>query len=73
MENNELEVQEVAEVAQETVGTNNLVKLGVGVGITAILIGTGIVVYKKIKAKKMATIDTVEYSEVESVEGETEE
>lgn len=64
MENTELEkVTDVAEVAEVT-GTNNLVKIGVGVGITAALIGLGYLVYRKIKARKMATVDTVEYSEV---------
>lgn len=73
MENKELEqVAEVAEVAEVT-GTNNLVKIGVGVGITAAVIGLGFLVYRKIKARKMAAIDTVEYSEVEPTEGDTEE
>ncbi|WP_288886964.1 hypothetical protein [uncultured Eubacterium sp.] len=64
MENTELEkVTDVAEVAEVT-GTNNLVKIGVGVGITAAVIGLGYLVYRKIKARKMATVDTVEYSEV---------
>lgn len=73
MDNNtELEtVQEVAEVAEVST-TNNLVKIGVGIGITAALIGLGYIVVKKIKAKKNAIVDTVEYSEVNSVE-ETEE
>lgn len=73
MDNNtELEtVQEVAEVAEVST-TNNLVKIGVGIGITAALIGLGYIVVKKIKAKKNAMVDTVEYSEVNSVE-ETEE
>ena len=74
MDNNkELEtVQEVAEVAEVTT-TNNLVKIGVGIGITAALVGLGYIVVKKIKAKKNAMVDTVEYSEVNSVEEETEE
>lgn len=74
MDNNkELEtVQEVAEVAEVST-TNNLVKIGVGIGITAALVGLGYIVVKKIKAKKNAMIDTVEYSEVNSVEEETEE
>ena len=73
MENNELEqVQEVAEVAVSN-GTNTLIKVGVGLGITAAVVGLGILVIRKIKAKKMATVDTVEYSEVESNEEETEE
>lgn len=64
MENTELEkVTDVAEVAEVT-GTNNLVKIGVGVGIAAAVIGLGYLVYRKIKARKMATVDTVEYSEV---------
>lgn len=72
MENNELEqVQEVVEVV-ETTGANTLIKVGVGVGITATIVGLGILVFRKVKSKKMATIDTVEYSEVESEE-ETEE
>lgn len=74
MDNNkELEtVQEVAEVAEVSI-TNNLVKIGVGIGITAALVGLGYIVVKKIKAKKNAMVDTVEYSEVNSVEEETEE
>lgn len=74
MDNNkELEtVQEVAEVAGVST-TNNLVKIGVGIGITAALLGLGYIVVKKIKAKKNAMVDTVEYSEVNSVEEETEE
>ena len=66
MDNNkELEtVQEVAEVAEVST-TNNLV--------TAALVGLGYIVVKKIKAKKNAMVDTVEYSEVNSVEEETEE
>lgn len=64
MENTELEkVTDVAEVAEVT-GTNNLIKIGVGVGITAAVIGLGYLVYRKIKARKTATVDTVEYSEV---------
>lgn len=71
--NTELEtVQEVAEVAEAST-TNNLVKIGVGIGITAALVGLGYIVVKKIKAKKNAMVDTVEYSEVNSVEEETEE
>lgn len=71
--NKELEtVQEVAEVAEVST-TNNLVKIGVGIGITAALVGLGYIVVKKIKAKKNAMVDTVEYSEVNSVEEETEE
>ena len=71
--NTELEtVQEVAEVAEVST-TNNLVKIGVGIGITAALVGLGYIVVKKIKAKKNAMVDTVEYSEVNSVEEETEE
>lgn len=65
-------VQEVAEVAEVST-TNNLVKIGVGIGITAALVGLGYIVVKKIKAKKNAMVDTVEYSEVNSVEEETEE
>ena len=74
MDNNkELETaQEVAEVAEVST-TNNLVKIGVGIGITAALLGLGYIVVKKIKAKKNAMVDTVEYSEVNSVEEETEE
>lgn len=74
MDNNkELEtVQEVAEVAEVST-TNNLVKIGVGIGITAALVGLGYIVVKKIKTKKNAMVDTVEYSEVNSVEEETEE
>ena len=74
MDNNkELEtVQEVAEVAEVST-TNNLVKIGVGIGITAALVGLGYIVVKKIKAKKNAMVDTVEYSEVNSVEEENEE
>ena len=71
--NTELEtVQEVAEVAEVST-TNNLVKISVGIGITAALVGLGYIVVKKIKAKKNAMVDTVEYSEVNSVEEETEE
>lgn len=74
MDNNkELEtVQEIAEVAEVST-TNNLVKISVGIGITAALVGLGYIVVKKIKAKKNAMVDTVEYSEVNSVEEETEE
>ena len=72
MENNELEkVQEVAEVAEVT-GSSKLVKIGVGVGITAALVGIGYLVYRKIRARKFAAVDTVEYSEVDPQE-ETEE
>lgn len=74
MDNNtELEtVENVAEVANSST-TSKLVKIGVGIGITAALIGLGYIVVKKIKAKKNAMVDTVEYSEVNSVEEETEE
>lgn len=73
MENNELEqVTEVAEVVESN-GVNNIVKIGIGVGVVAAIAGLGFVVYKKIKARKMQTVDTVEYSEVEPNEGETEE
>lgn len=74
MDNNtELEtVQEVAEVADVST-TSNLLKIGVGIGITAAIVGLGYIVVKKIKAKKNAIVDTVEYSEVNSVEEETEE
>ncbi len=73
MENVELEpVQEVAEVA-EVSNASNLVKVGVGVGIAAALIGVGYIVFRKIKAKKVATVDTEDCSEVNSVEEETEE
>lgn len=73
MENTELEtVQEVAEVAEVSTASK-LIKVGVGVGITAALVGLGYIVVKRIKARKQAAIDTVEYSEVNSVEEETEE
>lgn len=73
MENTELEtVQEVAEVAEVSTASK-LVKIGgVALGVAA-LVGLGYIVVKKIKARRNATIDTVEYSEVNSVEEETEE
>lgn len=73
MENTELEaVENVAEVANSST-TSNLMKIGgVALGV-ALLGGLGYIVVKKIKAKRNATIDTVEYSEVNSVEEETEE
>lgn len=73
MENKELEtVQEVAEVAEVST-TSKLVKIGgVALGVAA-LVGLGYIVVKKIKARRNANIDTVEYSEVNSVEEETEE
>lgn len=73
MENKELEtVQEVAEVAEVSTASK-LVKIGgVALGVAA-LVGLGYIVVKKIKARRNATIDTVEYSEVNSVEEETEE
>ena len=73
MENTELEtVQEVAEVAEVSTASK-LIKVGVGVGITAALVGLGYIVVKRIKARIQAAIDTVEYSEVNSVEDDTEE
>ncbi len=73
MENTELEtVQEVAEVAEVSTASK-LVKIGgVALGVTA-LVGLGYIVVKKIRARRNANIDTVEYSEVNSVEEETEE
>lgn len=73
MENTELEtVQEVAEVAEVSTASK-LVKIGgVALGVAA-LVGLGYIVVKKIKTKRNANIDTVEYSEVNSVEEETEE
>lgn len=73
MENTELEtVQDVAEVAEVST-TSKLVKIGgVALGVAA-LVGLGYIVVKKIKAKRNANVDTVEYSEVNSVEEETEE
>lgn len=73
MENTELEtVQEVAEVAEVSTASK-LVKIGgVALGV-ATLVGLGYIVVKKIRAKKMQSVDTVEYSEVNSVEEETEE
>ena len=73
MENTELEtVQEVAEVADVSTASK-LVKIGgVALGVTA-LVGLGYIVVRKIRAKKMQSVDTVEYSEVNSVEEETEE
>jgi len=72
MENKELEtVQDVAEVAEVSTASK-LVKIGgVALGVAA-LVGLGYIVVKKIKARKNANIDTVEYSEVSSIE-ETEE
>lgn len=71
MENTELEtVQDVAEVAEVSTASK-LVKIG-GVALcVAALAGLGYIVVKKIKAKR--NVDTVEYSEVNSVEEETEE
>lgn len=73
MENTELEtVQKVEDVAEVST-TSKLVKIGgVALGVAA-LVGLGYIVVKKIKAKKNANVDTVEYSEVNSVEEETEE
>lgn len=73
MENTELEtVQDVAEVAEVSTASK-LVKIGgVALGVAA-LVGLGYIVVKKIKTKRNANIDTVEYSEVNSVEEETEE
>ena len=73
MENTELEtVQDVAEVAEVSTASK-LVKIGgVALGVAA-LVGLGYIVIKKIKAKRNANVDTVEYSEVNSVEEETEE
>ena len=69
MENKELEaVQDVAEVAEVSTASK-LVKIGgVALGVAA-LVGLGYIVVKKIKARRNANIDTVEYS----VEEETEE
>lgn len=74
MENTELEktVQDVSEVSEVST-TSKLVKIGgVALGVAA-LVGLGYIVVKKIKAKRNANVDTVEYSEVNSVEEETEE
>lgn len=73
MENTELEtVQDVAEVAEVSTASK-LVKIGgVALGVAA-LVGLGYIVVKKIKAKRNANVDTEEYSEVNSVEEETEE
>lgn len=73
MENTELEtVQDVAEVAEVSTASK-LVKIGgVALGVAA-LVGLGYIVVKKIKARRNANVDTVEYSEVNSVEEETEE
>ena len=72
MENKELEtVQDVAEVAEVSTASK-LVKIGgVALGVAA-LVGLGYIVVKKIKARRNANIDTVECSEVSSME-ETEE
>lgn len=72
MENKELEtVQDVAEVAEVSTASK-LVKIGgVALGVAA-LVGLGYIVVKKIKARRNANVDTVEYSEVSSIE-ETEE
>lgn len=69
MENKELEtVQDVAEVAEVSTASK-LVKIGgVALGVAA-LVGLGYIVVKKIKARRNANVDTVEYS----VEEETEE
>lgn len=73
MENTELEtVQKVEDVAEVST-TSKLVKIGgVALGVAA-LVGLGYIVVKKIKAKRNANVDTVEYSEVNSVEEEAEE
>lgn len=73
MENTELEtVQKVEDVAEVST-TSKLVKIGgVALGVAA-LVGLGYIVVKKIKAKRNANVDTVEYSEVNSVEEETKE
>ena len=73
MENTELEtVQKVEDVAEVST-TSKLVKIGgVALGVAA-LVGLGYIVVKKIKAKRNTNVDTVEYSEVNSVEEETEE
>lgn len=73
MENTELEtVQDVAEVAEVSTASK-LVKIGgVALGVAA-LVGLGYIVVKKIKARRNANVDTVEYSEVNSVEEETKE
>lgn len=72
MENTELEtVQKVEDVAEVST-TSKLVKIGgVALGVAA-LVGLGYIVVKKIKAKRNANVDTVEHSEVNSVEEETE-
>ena len=73
MENTELEtVQKVEDIAEVST-TSKLVKIGgVALGVAA-LVGLGYIVVKKIKAKRNANVDTVEYSKVNSVEEETEE
>ena len=73
MENTELEqVENVAEVVAESNTLHNVLKAGgILLGIASV-VGLGYVVVKRIKAKKEAAMDTVEYSEVEPQE-ETEE
>ena len=74
MENKELEqVQDVTEVVETSSTLSTAMKIGGVVLGAAAVVGLGYWIVKKVKAKKMVTVDTVEYSEVEPTEGETEE
>lgn len=74
MENKELEqVQEVTEVVETSSTLSTAMKIGGVVLGAAAVVGLGYWIVKKVKARKMVAVDTVEYSEVEPTEGETEE
>ena len=74
MENKELEpVEEVVDVVAESNTLGTAMKVGgVILGITAIA-GLGYIVVKKIKARRMETMNSIEYSEVNPQDEETEE
>lgn len=74
MDNKELEpVEEVVDVVAESSTLGNAMKVGgVILGIAAVA-GLGYIIVKKIRARRIATMDAVEYSEVNPQEEETEE
>lgn len=74
MENKELEqVQEVAEVVEPANGLKSVLMIGgIVLGVSAIA-GLGYLVVRKIKARKLATVDTIENSEENVVSDEIEE
>lgn len=74
MENKELEqVQEVAEVVETSNTMSTAMTIGGVVLGAAAVIGLGYWIVKKVRTRKMTTVESVECSESEPVEEVTEE